>query len=104
MPSGRSYNRQDALDLGIEQALPQDPLPHHSRCSEENHFHMFIVRVSAALAGLAVPRSSALPGSQVIRGSRNGAIDWNSRKIRSPLETLRSYFPDGSPEGASKRL
>ena len=40
--AGVADNREDALDLKIEQTLAQDALSDHARCSEENHFHLTI--------------------------------------------------------------
>src|SRR5580704_8697112 len=37
--AGVADNREDALDVRVEQTLAQDALPDHARRSEENHFH-----------------------------------------------------------------
>jgi len=37
--AGVADNRENALDVRVEQALAQDALPDHTRRSEENHFH-----------------------------------------------------------------
>jgi hypothetical protein len=42
--TGVTDNREDALDIRIEQTLPQDALPDHARRSDNNHFHLTVSR------------------------------------------------------------
>ena len=40
LPSRAASNREDALQVGIDQAFAQNALAHHAGCTEENHVHM----------------------------------------------------------------
>ena len=40
--AGVADNREDALDIRVEQTLAQGALPDHARRSEENHFHLTV--------------------------------------------------------------
>ena len=39
-PGGAATDRKNGLDAVVEQALPQDALPHHSRRAEEDDLHV----------------------------------------------------------------
>jgi hypothetical protein len=52
--AGIADNREDALDVRVEQTLAQDALPHHARRSEENHFHLTLLFLTKAHSNLSV--------------------------------------------------
>ena len=52
--AGVADNREDALDVRVEQTLAQDALPDHARCSEENHFHYAKNQPNAFVVGFGI--------------------------------------------------
>jgi hypothetical protein len=44
--TGIADDREDALDVRVEQTLAKDALPDHARRSEENHFHLTVAYFS----------------------------------------------------------
>jgi hypothetical protein len=40
--AGVANDREDALDVRVEQTLAQDALPDHARRTEENHSHLTV--------------------------------------------------------------
>src|ERR1700756_2584028 len=57
--AGVADDREEALNVRVEQTLAQDALPDHARRSEENHFHLNVSYFSRRRIPERVRRPSA---------------------------------------------
>src|SRR5580704_3479389 len=89
--AGVADNREDALDVRVEQTLAQGALPDHARRSEENHFHLTVSCFSRGYISERVRRPStareALSFSHWCRHASRNSV--SSRALYSTLYSTR---------------